>query len=418
MASLGKKTKVSQDKNLEVNKVGALLQASRLRLGHDLRFVSKTLHIRFVYLEAIEAGRYEELPGAVYVIGFIRSYAEFLGLDSEEIVRRSKAEIALQSVTPELVFPVPMPETSVPGTAIVLVGVIVALLAYGAWYASTINVGLLSKAIPPVPERLREEGKVTEPEAKPEPVVAEQVKELVSKVAQSDTPAAQEVVKSIQKLDEIEDKPALVDQSDDNVVENRVKEVPETAPAPVQVAGEVKPTLKKIKQEITTPKVKLAVVEEPARKPVVEPKPTLKPAPPKQVANTPESEVVEDEGSNQAQPPPPPPPQTPAETEVAIENKIYGAENEASKILVRARRNSWIQVRDNKANKLLLTQLLKAGDSYRVPNRSDLILLTGNAGALEILVDGKSVPDLAPPGTILKNITLDPDKLRQGIAAR
>jgi cytoskeleton protein RodZ len=417
MASQGKKTEVSQDENLKVNKVGALLQASRLRLGHDLRFVAETLHIRFVYLEAIEAGRYEELPGAVYVIGFIRSYAEFLGLDSEEVVLRSKAEIALQSVTPELVFPVPMPETSVPGTAIVLVGVIIALLAYGGWYASTINVDLLSKAISPVPERLREEDeedKVTEPEAKPEPVVAEQVKELISKVAQSDKPAVQEVAKSIQKLDEIKDKPALVVQSAENGVENRVKEVPESELAPVQVAGEVKPKLKKIKQEVTLPKVKLAVVEEPARKPVVESKPKLKPAPPMQVASTPESEVVEDEGSNQAQPPP----QIPAETEVAIENKIYGAGNEASKILIRARRNSWIQVRDDKANKLLLTQLLKAGDSYRVPNRSDLILLTGNAGALEILVDGKSVPDLAPPGTILKNITLDPDKLSQGIAAR
>jgi cytoskeleton protein RodZ len=53
-----------------------------------------------------------------------------------------------------------------------------------------------------------------------------------------------------------------------------------------------------------------------------------------------------------------------------------------------------------------------------VPNRSDLVLLTGNAGALEILVDGKPVPDLAPPGTIMKNITLDSYKLSQGTAAR
>ena len=66
----------------------------------------------------------------------------------------------------------------------------------------------------------------------------------------------------------------------------------------------------------------------------------------------------------------------------------------------------------------MLTQLLRTGDSYQVPNRSGLVLLTGNAGALEILVDGESVPDLAPPGTILKNITLDPDKLRQGAAAQ
>ena len=412
MASQGKKSKISQDENLNVTKVGALLQASRLRLGHDLRFVAETLHIRFVYLEAIEAGRYEELPGAVYVVGFIRSYAEFLGLDSEEVVRRSKAEVAAQSVTSELVFPVPMPETSIPGRAIVLVGVIVSLLAYGGWYASTTNEGLSGEMILPVPERLREKSKITEPEAKLEPVVVEQAKELVSKVAQSVTPTAQEVVESTQKPAESEFKPALVVESVKKVVEKRVKELPD--PAPVQVAVEVKPTPKKINQEVLMPKVKRAVVEEPARKPVVEPKPKLKFVAPKQIASSQEVQAIEDEGSNQAQLSS----QVPAKTKIAKENKIYGAENKASKILVRARRNSWIQVRDNKADKLLLTQLLKAGDVYRVPNRSDLVLLTGNAGALEILVDGKPVPDLAPSGTILKNITLDPDKLRQGTAAR
>ena len=412
MASQGKKSKISQDENLNVTKVGALLQASRLRLGHDLRFVAETLHIRFVYLEAIEAGRYEELPGAVYVVGFIRSYAEFLGLDSEEVVRRSKAEVAAQSVTSELVFPVPMPETSIPGRSIVLVGVIVSLLAYGGWYASTTNEGLSVEMISPVPERLREKSKIMEPEAKLEPVAVEQAKELASQVAQSVTPTAQEVVESTQKPAESEFKPALVVESVKKVVEKRVNELPD--PAPVQVAVEVKPTPKKINQEVMVPKVKRAVVEEPTRKPVVEPKPKLKFAAPKQVASSQEVQAIEDEGSNQAQPSS----QVPATTNIATENKIYGAENKASKILVRARRNSWIQVRDNKADKLLLTQLLKAGDVYRVPNRSDLILLTGNAGALEILVDGKPVPDLAPPGTILKNITLDPDKLRQGTAAR
>jgi cytoskeleton protein RodZ len=402
----------SQEENLNLNKVGALLQASRLRLGHDLRFVAETLHIRFVYLEAIEAGRYEELPGAVYVIGFIRSYADFLGLDSEEVVRRSKAEVASQSVTPELVFPVPVSESSIPGGAILLVGIIIALLAYGGWYASTTNDSLLGEMVSPVPERLREKDKVTEPASKPEPVVVEQTVELVSKLVQSATPAAQEVVETIQKPFESIYKPDLVIQSAEKVVEKQVKKIP--VPAPVQVAAVVKPTPKRFKQEGMFPKVKPDVVEEPLQKSVVKPKPKLKPAPPNQVVSTQETEVVEDEGSNQAQPPS----QTIAETGVARENKIYGDKNKDSKILVRARRNSWIQVRDNKANKLLLTQLLKAGDSYRVPNRSDLVLLTGNAGALEILVDGKPVPDLAPPGTIMKNITLDSYKLSQGTAAR
>ena len=92
--------------------------------------------------------------------------------------------------------------------------------------------------------------------------------------------------------------------------------------------------------------------------------------------------------------------------------QIYGAENEYSRILVIARENSWIQVRDNIANRLVLTRLLRAGDSYRAPDQPGLILLTGNAGALEIFVDGESVPNLGGAGKVRRNVRLDPDLLR------
>ncbi|HJO68942.1 MAG TPA: helix-turn-helix domain-containing protein, partial [Rhodospirillales bacterium] len=74
--------------------VGALLRASRLRVGEDLRDVAANLCIRYLYLEAIEEGRYADLPGPTYAIGFVRAYAEHIGLDSDEVVRRFKQEIA------------------------------------------------------------------------------------------------------------------------------------------------------------------------------------------------------------------------------------------------------------------------------------------------------------------------------------
>ena len=64
--------------------VGALLRASRLRVGENLQDVAAMLCIRYPYLEAIESARYNELPGLTYAVGFIRAYAEHLGLDSEE----------------------------------------------------------------------------------------------------------------------------------------------------------------------------------------------------------------------------------------------------------------------------------------------------------------------------------------------
>ena len=414
MASQGENTKVSLDEKLSPNNVGALLQASRLRLGHDLRFVAKTLHIRFVYLEAIEAGRYDELPGAVYVMGFMRSYADFLGLDSEEVVRRSKDEIASQSVNTELVFPVPMPESSVPGGAIVLVGAIISILAYGGWYASTTKDGDLGGSISSVPEHLSIKNKDIEVESELKSVVVEQTEKIVQKEVQGTTLNDDELVELIKEPVQSEAKPSPVVKFNETTVNKLPKQ--DSDPLTDQVDATVNPDIKKINQEPIISDVKPTAAEETAQNSIVAPEPKIKPVAPETVEIVQETETIEDDEPRQAQVSTSA--QISAENKIITENKIYGLENEDSKILVRARRNSWIQVRDNKANKLLLTQLLKTGDSYQVPNRLGLVLLTGNAGALEIIVDGKPVPDLAPPGTILKNITLDPEKLRQGAAAQ
>ncbi len=66
--------------------VGAFLRASRLRRGEELADVAAQLRIRLVYLEAIEDGRFDALPGNTYAVGFIRTYAEYLGLDGQLVV--------------------------------------------------------------------------------------------------------------------------------------------------------------------------------------------------------------------------------------------------------------------------------------------------------------------------------------------
>ena len=98
-------------------------------------------------------------------------------------------------------------------------------------------------------------------------------------------------------------------------------------------------------------------------------------------------------------------------------SREFGAENDDSRILVRARMDSWIQVRDDSINRLLMTRLLRAGDVYHVPDRPGLKLLTGNAGALEILVDGETVPSIGPMGRVRRDVALDVARLRDGTAA-
>ena len=61
-------------------------------------------------------------------------------------------------------------------------------------------------------------------------------------------------------------------------------------------------------------------------------------------------------------------------------------------------------------------RLLRAGDRYLVPNRSDLVMLTGNAGGLVISVDGEEVPQIGSDGAILHNVRLDVELLKSGRA--
>ena len=58
--------------------IAQLLKQTRERYGQSLRDVSANLRIRLAYLQAIENGRFRELPGPTYAVGFVRSYAEYL----------------------------------------------------------------------------------------------------------------------------------------------------------------------------------------------------------------------------------------------------------------------------------------------------------------------------------------------------
>jgi cytoskeleton protein RodZ len=93
--------------------------------------------------------------------------------------------------------------------------------------------------------------------------------------------------------------------------------------------------------------------------------------------------------------------------------QIYGAVNSDARIVVNALANTWVQVRDADEN-VVLTQMLRAGDKYLVPNRSGLWLMTGNAGGLDISVDGEPVPAIGARGESRRNVRLDTDLLRTG----
>ena len=72
--------------------------------------------------------------------------------------------------------------------------------------------------------------------------------------------------------------------------------------------------------------------------------------------------------------------------------------------------DSWIQVRESDGQ-LVVSRLLHQGETYAVPDRSGLTLTTGNAGTLQVSVDGKAIPSLGSSKQVKHDISLDPAKL-------
>jgi len=73
--------------------LGALLRKAREQRGYTLDDIQEVTKIRKRYLEAIENGEYKVLPGSFYVRAFVKTYAETVGLDAEEVLRLYQKEL-------------------------------------------------------------------------------------------------------------------------------------------------------------------------------------------------------------------------------------------------------------------------------------------------------------------------------------
>jgi cytoskeleton protein RodZ len=80
-------------------------------------------------------------------------------------------------------------------------------------------------------------------------------------------------------------------------------------------------------------------------------------------------------------------------------------------VVIRAKGESWVQIRDNPGNRVLTDRVLRAGEIIEIPNRPGIVLTTGKAESLDILVDGQDVDPFGGPG-VRRNIALEPDRLR------
>ncbi|HXR96163.1 MAG TPA: RodZ domain-containing protein [Rhizomicrobium sp.] len=168
--------------------VGQELRAARLRRGDDLATVSRALKIRKDHLEAVEEDKLESLPGKTYAIGFVRSYAGYLGLDAADMVERYKQEISGRNDDHmPTVGPIPDEHRRLPYGWRVVAGIVVLAVGYGAYHLLSANSA--PQMTPPPPSLAPP--KVAQATPKPvTPPPAEPVQTATPSPAMTTAPAA------------------------------------------------------------------------------------------------------------------------------------------------------------------------------------------------------------------------------------
>jgi cytoskeleton protein RodZ len=90
--------------------------------------------------------------------------------------------------------------------------------------------------------------------------------------------------------------------------------------------------------------------------------------------------------------------------------RIYGSQNADARLVLKANAPVWVRIEDTQGN-VILTQTLLTGDSYRVPDRSDLVIIARDGGLLTVEIDGVARGSLGTPGEILVGRPLDIEAL-------
>jgi cytoskeletal protein RodZ len=80
--------------------LGSYLRDQRERRGMSSAELSRVTRIPMASLEAIEADRFDELPGEVFVKGFLKAYAQAVALVPAEVLARYTSSRRVAYVTP------------------------------------------------------------------------------------------------------------------------------------------------------------------------------------------------------------------------------------------------------------------------------------------------------------------------------
>lgn len=107
---------------------GAILKEARERQNLDLSAIAKDTTISVHFLKALEEEKPEVFPGEPYLVGFLKTYAHYLGIESDRVVNLYRAKTIQEAPVPEGLIVQDPPKYKMPLIIGVVSFVIVALL--------------------------------------------------------------------------------------------------------------------------------------------------------------------------------------------------------------------------------------------------------------------------------------------------
>jgi cytoskeleton protein RodZ len=340
--------------------IGEILKNKRESLGKDIDYISEYLRIKPQYLKSLEADRFSSLPGQAYVVGFIKSYASFLGLDAARIIEQYKAENMLPAESADGLAPdenALIENPLINSNHIIVFGVLflVVLCSLYIFRGGQRRQGM-----------------------------------------DADATFARE---SAQDSDNLE---ILLDSSlsHDGSAQDAARSPRPSEPQPGNASGEHIPF---------------------AGGPVVggqEVSYEIEIVPDDDNADAPPSGQDVEAGEEAAAEPEAPhrPMEYGLQNRPSSRIKLLAKD----KVWVKLKKDGFYVYDENDGDvgtgEVLFETILEPGDAYYVPDDDDTYLTIGNAQALDILVDGEAVKPLSSRAISRHNIEMDPEKLREGTA--
>jgi len=306
-------TTVSDDINdafdeLKVLNLGQIFVDARLKKGITQEKVSTFLKVKFKIIKDFENGDEIDLPGLAYKIGFVRSYARFLDLDSNFLVDEFKKTLKKSSFKEEYKFLSPKSHTSKIFPIGSIVSLIIAIFVYSGWYYSD--------------------------------------RQNTNVASYSNQKESKEIIENADNLNY-----EIIEYNNNNKINNEVLFNKNQNIALQEDSLIFKTESKYINKQ----------------------------------NNIKNNELINKQTSkNQV-------------NELSAKANIRNPKNE---MVLKSSGNSWVEIEDIDGN-ILLTRLMRPGETYIVPNISGLTINTGNAGVLSLSLGDVFIPKLGKVGEII-----------------